>query len=135
MEAWQPLGHGQHCQSEGWSWHSGLESTWTSAFGGQALSPGLSSFGGNLPARADPGTKGAHPGWMGMGTRRRKLRWVCFCLRLFRTQEQTFPTSHSEYWGLRFNLQFIHMLMRPRASLSRSCCSSFPKPFLSQKSL
>lgn len=59
------------------------------------------------------GPEGTHPGWMGMGTRRRKLCRVCFCHRLFRTQEQTFPTSLSEYSGLRFNLPFIHMLMRP----------------------
>ena len=85
-----------------------------------------------LPEPPRWGLKGTHPAAAGMGTRRRKLFRVCFPLGLFRTREQTFPTSEDgEYSAVRFNLPFIHVLMRSSASLPRSCCWSFPNPFCS----
>lgn len=41
-------------------------------------------------------------------------------------------TADGGYSGLRFNLPFIHMLMRSSAALSRSCWWIFPNPFLSR---
>lgn len=88
------------------------------------------------PWTTSPGCLGlAHGQWQrwdapvaGLWTKRRKLR-LCFPLRLFRRQEQTFPTPGAECSGLRFNLMFIHMLMRSLLPVPGPvCCWSFPNP-------
>lgn len=78
------------------------------------------------------GPEGADPAAMGMGMCRRKLFRACISSWAF---QNTAANISYIYSGLRFNLPFIHMLMRSSVLLSKSCCWSLPSPFFGRKAL